>query len=440
MIMRWLSTHAADTITFVSSSRKHDAQCGLPIGKLHDPLAERPRLAAADLTLRFRHHIHALFLRHNSCNFQYASVILPRPAGRRRNRGKKGFAVVVTVFTEWSSLIVRWLHVVAGIAWIGSSFYFIHLDLSLKPRSGLPQGVQGDAWQVHGGGFYHAVKYLIAPARMPDELTWFKWEAYTTWLSGFALLVIVYYLGADLYLIDKSVLDLTAPTAAAIAFASLVLAWLIYETLCRSALGRHEVALALVGYVFLVALTYGFTHVFSGRGAFTQIGALIGTIMVANVFVIIIPNQKKTVAALLPGKEPAAAWGEEAKQRSVHNNYLTLPVIFLMIANHYPLMFATRFNWLIVAIVLAIGPVIRHFFNCRHEGKGSPWWTWGVAAAGMIAVAWLSGAGPADIGPRAERIPALVAGIGQLGAIQSEPPSDGGAPGEAINLGVLVAR
>ena len=191
---------------------------------------------------------------------------------------------------------------------------------------------------------------------------------------------------------------------AAIAFVSLMLAWLAYEALCRSPLGRHEVALALVGYAFLVALTYGFTHVFSGRGAFTQIGALIGTIMVANVFVIIIPNQKKTVAALLAAKEPNAAWGEQAKQRSVHNNYLTLPVVFLMIANHYPLMFATRFNWLIVAIVLAVGPVIRHFFNSRHEGKGSPWWTWGVAAAGMLAVGWLSAAGPADVGTRAERV------------------------------------
>jgi uncharacterized membrane protein len=301
---------------------------------------------------------------------------------------------VQSVLTEWLSLVIRWLHVIAGMAWIGSSFYFIHLDLSLKRRSGLPQGVQGDAWQVHGGGFYHMVKYLVAPARMPDELTWFKWEAYATWLSGFALLVIVYYLGAELYLIDKSVLDLTAPTAAAIAFGSLVATWLMYEALCRSPLGRHEVALALVGYGFLVALTYGFTHVFNGRGALNQIGALIGTIMVANVFIIIIPNQKKTVAALLAGKEPDPALGEAGKQRSVHNNYLTLPVVFLMISNHYPLIFATRFNWLIVAIVLAVGPVIRHFFNCRHEGKDSPWWTWGVAAAGMLAVAWLSGAGP----------------------------------------------
>src|SRR6185369_7348323 len=323
-------------------------------------------------------------------------VCHPAPAWPKQGRRshEKGSAIVDTVLTEWLSLIIRWLHVVAGIAWIGSSFYFIHLDLSLKSRADQPQGVHGDAWQVHGGGFYHMVKYLVAPARMPDELTWFKWEAYTTWLSGFALLVVVYYLGAELYLIDKSVLDLTAPAAAAVAFGSLVLAWLFYEALCRSPLGRHEVALALVGYVFLVGLTYAFTHVFSGRGAFTQIGALIGTIMVANVFIIVIPNQKKTVAALLAGKAPDPRWGEEAKQRSVHNNYLTLPVVFLMISNHYPLMFATRFNWLIVAIVLAVGPVIRHFFNSRHEGNGNPWWTWGVAAAGMAAIAWLSAAGP----------------------------------------------
>jgi uncharacterized membrane protein len=301
---------------------------------------------------------------------------------------------VELVLTEWVSAILRWLHVVAGIAWIGSSFYFIHLDLSLKPRPGLPAGVKGDEWQVHGGGFYHMMKYLVAPAQMPDSLTWFKWEAYTTWLSGFSLLVVVYYLGADIFLIDKSVLILTAGQAAGIAFASLVISWLVYEGLCRSPLGRHEVALALVGYVYLVALTYGFTHVFSGLGAFTQIGALIGTIMVANVFVIIIPYQKKTVDAMIAGKEPDPYWGQIGKQRSVHNNYLTLPVVFLMLSNHYPLLFATRYNWLIVAIVLLIGPVIRHFFNSRHEGKGSPWWTWGVAAAGMAAIAWLSAAGP----------------------------------------------
>src|SRR5918997_1459547 len=267
------------------------------------------------------------------------------------------------VVTEWLSMILRWLHVIAGIAWIGSSFYFIHLALSLQPRSGLPAGVKGEAWQVHGGGFYHMVKYLVAPARMPDELTWFNWEAYTTWLSGFGLLVVVYYFGAELFLIDRTVLDLTSLQAAAVAFGTLLIAWLAYEAMCRSPLGRNELALALVGYVFLVALTYAFTHVFSGRGALTQMGALIGTIMVANVFVVIIPNQKKIVADLIAGREPDPALGEAGKQRSVHNNYLTLPVVFLMISNHYPLLYATRYNWLIVAIVLAIGPVIRHFFN-----------------------------------------------------------------------------
>jgi len=301
---------------------------------------------------------------------------------------------VEVVLTEWLSLVIRWLHVVAGIAWIGSSFYFIHLDLSLKPRPGLPDGVKGDAWQVHGGGFYHMMKYLVAPARMPDGLTWFKWEAYTTWLSGFALLAVIYYLDAELFLIDRSVLAIGPAAAIAISLASLALAWLGYEGLCRSPLGRNDVLLSLTGFVLIVALTYAFTHVFSGRGAFVQIGALIGTIMVANVFVIIIPNQKKTVAALLAGEAPKPVWEEEGKQRSVHNNYLTLPVVFLMIAPHYPLLFATRFNWLIVAIVLAIGPVIRHFFNSRHQGKGSPWWTWGVAAAGMAVIAWLSAAGP----------------------------------------------
>jgi uncharacterized membrane protein len=304
---------------------------------------------------------------------------------------------VVLVLTEASSLILRWLHVVAGIAWIGSSFYFIHLDLSLRHRTGLPDGVKGETWQVHGGGFYHMVKYLVAPSRMPDELTWFKWEAYTTWLSGFALLVLVYYLGADLYLIDRSVLDLTATQAAAVAFASLLVAWLAYEALCRSPLGRHETALAAIGYVFLVALTYGFTHVFSGRGAFTQIGALIGTIMVANVFVVIIPNQKRVVADLMAGRTPDPAMGDAGKQRSVHNNYLTLPVVFLMISNHYPLLYATRYNWMIVAIVLLIGPLIRHFYNSRHAGTGNPWWVWMAVAAGMAAAVLLSAAGPRPV-------------------------------------------
>ena len=302
-----------------------------------------------------------------------------------------------SILTEWASLMFRWLHVVAAMGWIGSSFYFIHLDLSLKPGHDLPAGVQGEAWQVHGGGFYRIVKYLVAPATMPDELTWFKWEAYTTWLSGFALMVVVYYLDAELFLVDKSVLDLTPLQAGLFSFASLALAWLLYEAACRTGLARHELAFACGGYVFLVALTYAFTHVLSGRGAFNQIGALIGTIMVANVFLVIIPNQKKIVAALLAGQSPDPKLGKAGKERSVHNNYLTLPVIVLMISNHYPLLFATRFNWVIVAIVLALGPIIRHFFNERHAGRKSPWWVWGAAGLGMIAIGLLSAAGPREI-------------------------------------------
>src|SRR5579864_3395839 len=299
-----------------------------------------------------------------------------------------------SILTEWTSLILRWLHVVAAVGWIGSSFYFIHLDLSLKPRGDLPQGAYGDAWQVHGGGFYRIVKYLVAPTEMPDELTWFKWEAYTTWLSGFALMAVVYYLDAELFLVDKSILDLTPLQAGLFSLCSLALAWLLYEAACRSGLARHELPFALAGYVFLVALTYAFTHVLSGRGAFNQIGAIVGTIMVANVFALIIPNQKKIVTALLAGQPPDPKLGKASKERSVHNNYLTLPVLVLMISNHYPLLFATRFNWLIVAIVLALGPIIRHFFNERHAGRPSPWWVWGVAAAGMIAIGLLSAAGP----------------------------------------------
>jgi len=299
-----------------------------------------------------------------------------------------------SILTEWLSLIFRWLHVVAAVAWIGSSFYFIHLDLSLKPREGLPDGVMGEAWQVHGGGFYRIMKYLVAPSELPDELTWFKWEAYTTWLSGFALMIMVYYLNADLFLVDKSILDLTPLQAGLFSLGSLALAWLLYEAACRSGLAQHELPFALGGYVFLVALTFAFTHVLSGRGAFNQIGAIIGTIMVANVFAVIIPNQKKIVAALLAGQSPDPRLGKAGKERSVHNNYLTLPVVVLMISNHYPLLFATRYNWVIVAIVLALGPVIRHFFNERHKGRPSPWWVWGLAAVGMIAIALLSAAGP----------------------------------------------
>ncbi len=297
---------------------------------------------------------------------------------------------MLMVLWEWLDMAVRWLHVIAGIAWIGSSFYFVHLDLSLKKREGLPEGAGGEAWQVHGGGFYNMVKYMVAPARMPDTLTWFKWEAYTTWLSGIALLILVYYLQAELYMIDPAVMALEPWMAVAVSVAGLALGWLVYDLLCKSPLGGNETNLALVGFVFLVALSYLFTLVFSGRGVFMQMGALIGTMMVANVFMVIIPNQRKVVAALIAGKEPDPKLGAQAKQRSLHNNYLTLPVVFVMIANHYPLAFASQWNWLILAIVLVMGAVIRHFFNTQHKGEKEPWWTWGVAALGLLAIVWLS--------------------------------------------------
>ncbi len=302
------------------------------------------------------------------------------------------------VLLDLVSLCLRWLHMIAGMAWIGASFYFIHLDLGLKPVPGMTDGSQSEVWEVHGGGFYRAVKYLVAPPRLPAKLVWFKWEAYSTWLSGFALMIATYYWNADLFLIDRSVLDLTPSAAIAVSVGALLAGWLCYEAMCRSPLGRHDNWLAAVGFVFLVALCYGFTHVFSGRGAFIQIGALIGTMMVANVFVVIIPGQKKMVAAMTAGQAPDPEYGRQGKQRSVHNNYLTLPVVFLMISNHYPLMFGTRYNWLIFAIVLVLGFLIRHFYNLRHAGLPNPWWTWAAAAAGIAAIAWLSwsGAQPAQ--------------------------------------------
>jgi uncharacterized membrane protein len=320
------------------------------------------------------------------------------------------------ILWQWVDFALRWLHVVAGIAWIGSSFYFVHLDSSLQRRQDLPDGAGGAAWQVHGGGFYHMIKYMVAPARMPDQLTWFKWEAYTTWISGFFLLVVLYYAGAELYLVDPLAFANPVWMAIAVSVALLVLGWIVYDVLCRSPIGASEAGLSAAGFAFLVALTWFCTHLFSGRGAYMQMGALIGTIMVANVFLVIIPNQKKVVADLLAGREPDAALGAQAKQRSMHNNYLTLPVVFLMISNHYPTSFASRWNWLIFAIVLVVGAVIRHFYNVRHRGLPNPWWTWGVAAAGMAAIVLLSAGGPSH-GERAVAAPAQEVSFAEVEAI-----------------------
>jgi len=298
----------------------------------------------------------------------------------------------------WGEAFLRWLHVIAGIAWIGSSFYFIHLDYSLKQRDGLPPEAYGEAWQVHGGGFYNMVKYLVAPARLPAELTWFKWEAYATWISGFALVVAIYYANAGLYLTDPAVLDVAPATGIALSVAGLVLGWMVYDGLCRSPLGRNEALLAAVGFALLTALAWLCTRLFSARGAFMQIGALVGTIMAANVLMVIIPGQRKVVADLIAGRTPDPVHGQRGKQRSTHNNYLTLPVVFVMLAGHYPLAYATRWSWVIFALLLVMGGVIRHFFNMRHQGQPSPWWTWGAALACALVIVWLSTLGPAGSG------------------------------------------
>ncbi|MCC8932224.1 urate hydroxylase PuuD [Rhizobium sp. 'Codium 1'] len=291
---------------------------------------------------------------------------------------------------EWLNFAVRWLHVITAIAWIGSSFYFIALDLGLVKRPGLPVGAYGEEWQVHGGGFYHIQKYLVAPASMPEHLTWFKWESYATWLSGFALLAVVYYGGADLFLIDRTVLDIESWQAIGLSLASLAVGWILYDLLCKSPLGRNTWGLMALLYIVLIAMAWGYTQIFTGRAAFLHLGAFTATIMSANVFFIIIPNQKIVVADLVAGRTPDPKYGVIAKQRSLHNNYLTLPVIFFMLSNHYPLAFATEFNWIIAALVFLMGVTIRHWFNTTHARKGKPTWTWLVTVLIFIVIMWLS--------------------------------------------------
>ena len=281
---------------------------------------------------------------------------------------------MIFLFEEWTELILRWFHVIAGIAWIGSSFYFIALDLSLKQNKNLPDKSHGEAWQVHGGGFYHLVKYLVAPSKMPSELTWFKWEAYATWVSGFALLALIYYAGAELYMIDIVKYDLEKYEAVIISLLGIVFGWVIYDLVCRLSLKTNVYVLISSIFVLITIMSWAYSEIFSYRGAFMQIGTVLGTIMVANVLMIIIPGQKKVVASLLANETPNPIHGAIAKQRSLHNNYLTLPVIFIMISNHYPLIYATKYSWIIISIILIIGALIRHFFNIKHTGAKPPYW------------------------------------------------------------------
>ncbi|UWR02235.1 urate hydroxylase PuuD [Ruegeria conchae] len=298
------------------------------------------------------------------------------------------------VFWDWIGFGVRWLHVITAIAWIGSSFYFIALDLGLNRD--IPGPADGEEWQVHGGGFYHIQKYLVAPERMPDHLTWFKWESYATWLSGAALLMIVYWVGGELYLIDAHKADLALWQGILISAASLTIGWLVYDFLCKSGLGERPTLLMVLLFVLLVAMGWGYNQIFTGRAMMLHLGAFTATIMTANVFFIIMPNQRIVVDDLKNGRTPDPKYGKIAKLRSTHNNYLTLPVVFLMLSNHYPLAFATEYNWIIAALVFLMGVTIRHYFNTRHARAGNPTWTWLVTALLFMAIMWLSTASMHD--------------------------------------------
>jgi uncharacterized membrane protein len=287
--------------------------------------------------------------------------------------------------TDWLNLLTRWLHVIAGIVWVGSSFYFIALDNHLRPPRTAEKGVGGESWEIHGGGFYRIHKYTVAPEELPEPLHWFKWEAYTTWLSGFALLVILYYFHADTYLIDKSVADLSVWEAIAISIGLLAVAWLVYDGLCR-VLGTHPLVLATTLLALLTLAAWGISHLFSGRATYIQIGAMIGTMMVGNVFFVIIPAHRELVRAKEEGREPDPAANARGKLRSVHNNYLTLPVVFTMLSNHFPFTYGHSYSWLILMVLLVIGAWVRHFFNLRHTGRT----VWAIPVSAALAIAVLA--------------------------------------------------
>jgi uncharacterized membrane protein len=289
---------------------------------------------------------------------------------------------------EWLNLSIRWVHMITGVAWIGASFYFVWLENNLNrvnPRDGLA----GDLWAIHGGGIYHLEKYKLAPPSMPDNLHWFKWEAYFTWLSGVALLMVVFYLNPTLYLIAPG--STMAPaTAIAIGIGSLIAGYVAYHFLCDSALGKRPALLGAVLFILLIAAAYGFSTIFSGRATFLHVGAIIGTIMVGNVFFTIMPAQRALVKAIADGTTPDPALPAKGLLRSRHNNYFTLPVLFIMISNHFPSTYGSQYNWLILAGVAVMAVLVRHYFNTRHNSNKFAW-TIPVAALGMLCLAYVTG-------------------------------------------------
>lgn len=306
---------------------------------------------------------------------------------------------MASFFADWLNLLLRWGHMIAGIAWIGTSFYFVALDLSLKKRDKMKAGVLGTAWEVHGGGFYHVEKFSVAPKDLPGDLIWFKWEAYLTWITGFLLLSVQYYWNAGAWLIDPNVMELEPWQAIGISIASLVAGWLVYDGLCRSPLGKNLGLLAGLVFLLIVLAAYGFTQVFSGRGALIHVGVFIGTLMAFNVFMIIIPNQKKITAALFAGDEPDPKYGIIGKQRSMHNTYLTLPVLVMMVSGHYPMLTNHPQAWALVGLIVVGGGALRHFL-VRHE-VGDPLsgysWTIPVIVLALVLAMWLTAPAPRKV-------------------------------------------
>ncbi|MFO1149232.1 MAG: urate hydroxylase PuuD [Alsobacter sp.] len=312
---------------------------------------------------------------------------------------------------DWINLLIRWFHLIVGIAWIGASFHFVWLDYSLRARERMNEGVFGTSWMVHGGGFYHVEKYLVAPSSLPDDLHWFKWEAYLTFISGFALLVVQYYWNASAFLVDRSVLDISGAEAVLISVVALAAGWFAYDALCRSPIRDNTPVLALSVFGLIVLAAFVFTHVFSGRGAFIHTGAMVGTIMAANVFRVIIPNQKVITADLLAGRTPDPKYGKIGKQRSLHNNYLTLPVLLFMVSNHYPFLYAHPNAWLVVAFIVLTGGLVRHFINRVDAGDRPASVAWALPAAAVALLAAIVWTAP-------NRAPAIAGGVSDAEALK----------------------
>lgn len=291
-------------------------------------------------------------------------------------------------FEQWINLSVRWLHVIAGIAWIGASFYFNWLNSAFAPLEKAEPGVTGEVWSVHGGGFYRTVKYGVAPERLPKTLHWFIWEAYTTWISGFVLLILVYYLQARSYLLSPEG-PLNVPGSIAVGVSTIIGGWVIYHAMCRSPLGKNPTGFALVGLPILAVTAWGLNLLLAPRAAFIHFGAMLGTIMAANVLNVIIPSQRRMVAEMLQGKAPDGSVGKQAALRSLHNNYFTLPVVFTMISIHYPATYGHAWNWMILLGLAVIGAGIRHYINLRHRGQNNAW-IMPAATAGMIALSLIT--------------------------------------------------